>query len=214
MTDQATSAPPPVRKTGKRTRLSPQLRKTQILDDAARLILEEGLTAVSMERLGREAGISKALVYNYFPSRDDLLTALLHREQTELRDRGMATAMQAQTFGDLIRQTTRVYLEHVRDRGSLITALLSDPSVARLMEAENREDRDRTIRFFVKRVRETYGLPLGIAIASVDLLMAVTDGAGKLMAQGALTPQMAEDMVVHLLIGGVERMARHMPRDG
>ena len=60
MTGQATSAPPPVRKTGKRTRLSPQLRKTQILDDAARLILEEGLTAVSMERLGREAGISKA----------------------------------------------------------------------------------------------------------------------------------------------------------
>ncbi len=214
MTDQATSAPPPVRKTGKRTRLSPLLRKTQILDDAARLILEEGLTAVSMERLGREAGISKALVYNYFPSRDDLLAALLHREQTELRDRGMETALLAQTFAELIRQTTRLYLDQVRDRGSLIAALLSDPSVARLMEAENRKDRDRTIRFFVKRVRETYGLPVGIAVASVDLLMAVTDGAGKLMAQGALTPQMAEDMAVHLIIGGLERMARHMPRDG
>ena len=35
--------------TRKRTRLAPQVRRSLILDDAALLILEEGLTAVSME---------------------------------------------------------------------------------------------------------------------------------------------------------------------
>ena len=137
----------------KRTRLSAEARREQILDEAARLTLEEGLYAVSMERLAREVGISKGLVYNYFPDRDALLAALLHRAQTELRDRGMATAMQAQTYAELIRQTTRLYLEQTRDRGALIAALLADPSVARLMEEENRADRERTFRFFVRATR-------------------------------------------------------------
>ena len=51
-----------------RTRLSPKARKNMILDSAAKLVAEEGVSAVTMERLGTEAEISKALVYNYFPS--------------------------------------------------------------------------------------------------------------------------------------------------
>ncbi|MCR5879264.1 TetR/AcrR family transcriptional regulator [Phenylobacterium sp. J367] len=100
----------------RRTRLSPEARREQILDEAARLILEEGLTAVSMERLARAVGISKGLVYNYFADRDGLLAALLHREQTELRDRGMLSALQARSYAELIRQTTRLYLQQTRDR--------------------------------------------------------------------------------------------------
>jgi AcrR family transcriptional regulator len=53
-----------------RRRLDPQVRRDLILDEAARIVAEEGVSTVSMERLGREAGISKALVYNYFPSRN------------------------------------------------------------------------------------------------------------------------------------------------
>lgn len=47
-------------------RLAPEARAGQILDVAACLLMQEGFTEVSMERLGREAGISKALVYIYF----------------------------------------------------------------------------------------------------------------------------------------------------
>ena len=120
----------------KRTRLAPEVRRSQILDDAAQLILEEGLSAVSMERLGRESGVSKALVYNYFPSREVLLASLLHREQADLDSRGIERALEAKSYEELIRQTTRVYLEHTSERGALIQTLLADPSVARLMEAD------------------------------------------------------------------------------
>ena len=68
----------------KRTRLSPEARANQILEQTADLIQREGLAAVSMERLARDVGISKGLVYNYFPSRDALLAALLKREQDQL----------------------------------------------------------------------------------------------------------------------------------
>lgn len=192
----------------KRTRLTPEVRREQILDEAAQLILAEGLYAVSMERLARDIGISKGLVYNYFPTRDALLTALLNREQAELRDRGMASALQAESFDDLIRQTTRLYLEQTRDRGALIAALLSDPSVALLMEAENRADRERTVRYFVKAVRRQYGLSLPMAIAGVEMVSAVTDRAGRLVADGQLDVETATGMCVALITGGLANLGQ------
>ena len=190
----------------KRTRLTPETRRGQILDETTRLILEEGLHAVSMERVAREVGISKGLVYNYFPTREAVLAALLHREQTELRDRGMATALQAASYDDLIRQTTRLYLEQTRDRGALINVLLSDPSVARLMEDDSRTERERTFRFFVRATRRAYDLPLPLAIAAVDMLAAVTDQAGKRVAAGQLDVDPATEMCVELITGGLARL--------
>ena len=160
-----------------------------------------------MEAVGRLCGISKALVYNYFPSREQLLAAMLQREQDELRDRGMRSALRAESFADLIRQTTRIYLEQTRERGALIQALLSDPSVARLMEQENRNERDRTVRYFVREGRRAYGLTLPIAIAVTDMLMAVTGEAGKQTASGLLDIDTAEDLCVALITGGLERLS-------
>ncbi|MES2723438.1 MAG: helix-turn-helix domain-containing protein [Pseudomonadota bacterium] len=195
-----------------RTRLTPAARRDQILDVAARLIVEEGLQAATMEQLARSAGISKALVYNYFATRDLLLGALLQREQTELGARGMGAALQAESFPELIAQTTRLYLEHVRDRGPLIAALLGDPATAALMEAESRVSRDQTVRYFVRATRRAYGLPLSRAIAAVDLLMAVTDRAGRLVAQGDLDLPTAVDMCLKIALGGLEQLARQ-PND-
>ncbi|MFM8940614.1 MAG: TetR/AcrR family transcriptional regulator [Phenylobacterium sp.] len=192
----------------KRIRLAPEVRREQILDQAAHLILAEGLYAVSMERLARDIGISKGLVYNYFATRDALLTALLNREQAELRDRGMASALQAESCEDLIRQTTRLYLEQTRDRGALIAALLSDPSVALLMEAENRADRERTVRYFVRAARREYGLPLPVAISAVEMVSAITDQAGRLVADGQLDVETATGMCVALITGGLESLGR------
>jgi AcrR family transcriptional regulator len=194
----------------KRIRLTPEVRREQILDEAAHLILAEGLHAVSMERLAREIGISKGLVYNYFPTRDALLTALLSREQSELRDRGMASALQAESFADLIRLTTRLYLEQTLDRGALIAALLSDPSVALLMEADNRADRDRTVRYFVRAARREYGLPLPVAITGIEMVSAVTDRAGRLVGDGQLDVESATEMCVALITGGLAALRRNL----
>ncbi len=192
----------------KRTRLTPEARREQILDEAARLILDEGLHAVTMERLSRDVGISKGLVYNYFATRDVLLAALLRREQIELRDRGMASALQARGFLELIRQTTRLYLEQTRDRGALIAALLSDPSVAKLMEHDNRVEREAVFRYFVRATRREFDLPLPLSIVVVDMLAALTDQAGKLVAQGLVDVDSATEICAELITGGLARLDR------
>ena len=127
----------------KRTRLAPQARREQILDEAARLILEEGLHAVSMERLARDVGRQQG---SWSTTISPPATPCWRRCCT-VNKPNCAIAAWLPPCGppaivDLIRQTTRLYLEQTRDRGALINALLSDPSVARLMEdAEPRRAR-------------------------------------------------------------------------
>ena len=61
----------------KRVRLAPQERPSLILDQTAEIIPREGVCGLSMDRIGREAGISKSLVYNFFPTMTDHLPQLL-----------------------------------------------------------------------------------------------------------------------------------------
>ena len=55
---------------------SPEVRRRQILDAAARLAVEEGLENTSIAKVAAAAGIAKGSIYLQFESRHDLLTGL------------------------------------------------------------------------------------------------------------------------------------------
>lgn len=55
---------------------SPEVRRRQILDAAARLAVEEGLENTSIAKVAEEAGIAKGSIYLQFESRQDLLAGL------------------------------------------------------------------------------------------------------------------------------------------
>jgi AcrR family transcriptional regulator len=56
-----------------------------IRDAAARLIARHGYDAVSMRQLAGEVGVQAAAFYRYFPTKEDLLFALMHRHMDGLR---------------------------------------------------------------------------------------------------------------------------------
>ena len=64
----------------KRTRLSPEDRRQQLLDSAREIVQDQGLSSLTMEALARHAGVSNPLVYKYFDARLSLLQELLARE--------------------------------------------------------------------------------------------------------------------------------------
>jgi TetR/AcrR family transcriptional regulator, fatty acid biosynthesis regulator len=191
-----------------RRRLAPEERSAQILDVAARLLLEEGFTEVSMERLGRDAGISKALVYNYFPNRNDLLRALLEREIGLLRSRQAEAASTATDFRELVHHTTRIYIEHVSERGQLLSKLWAEPAVARSLADENLRSRDEAKRFMARQVTREYGLPRDVALSAVDMQMAMTEAAAQHLARTHGDVATATDLCVTLLLGGLEALAK------
>jgi TetR/AcrR family transcriptional regulator, fatty acid biosynthesis regulator len=192
----------------RRQRLSPEVRSGLILDCAAKLILEDGFTEISMERIGRDAGVSKALIYNYFPNMTDLLRALLEREIAALRVRSLIEIKASGSFEDLVRRTTRMYICHIAERGPLLQRLWKESSVARSVAEVDRVSRDETRRYFVKRVRKEYGLPLDVAIAAVDMQMAMTETAAQHLSNTNNDVDLATDICVHLLLGGMEALAK------
>ena len=65
-----------------RTKPASKARR-RILETADRLFYGEGFRAVGVDRVIAEAGVAKATLYAHFPSKDDLILAVLeHREQT------------------------------------------------------------------------------------------------------------------------------------
>ncbi len=199
------SATAPVRR---RQRLAPEARAGQILDFAARLIIEEGLTELSMERLGREAGISKALIYNYFPNRTDLLRALLEREMEVLRERQAAQTREASDFRDLVYRTTRTYVAQVKERGALLQRLWAEAAVARTVAEQNLRGRDEALRYMARQVVKEYGLPKDVAVSAVDMQMAMTEAAAQHLPSSHNDVDFATNICVSLLLGGLDALAR------
>src|SRR6185369_13581723 len=63
----------------------PSEARQRILETADRLFYQEGIRAVGIDRIIAEAGVAKMSLYNHFPSKDDLILAVLeHREASVL----------------------------------------------------------------------------------------------------------------------------------
>jgi len=56
----------------------------EFIDEAIRIVDEEGLDALTLRRLGAEIGVSYTAMYTYFESRDHLIAALIDRMTNEI----------------------------------------------------------------------------------------------------------------------------------
>jgi AcrR family transcriptional regulator len=68
------------------TRLDTDERRRQLLELGAELFARHGYEELSMARIAREAGISKALLYHYFPSKQAYFAATLEQAAEELAE--------------------------------------------------------------------------------------------------------------------------------
>jgi AcrR family transcriptional regulator len=68
-------------------RLDVDERRAQLIALGEKLFLEHAFTELSMAAIAREAGISKALLYHYFPSKQAYFEATLRAAAEELRGR-------------------------------------------------------------------------------------------------------------------------------
>ena len=66
------------------TRLHVDERRRRLLELGAELFARHSFAELSMARIAREAGISKALLYHYFPSKRDLFVATLREAAEEV----------------------------------------------------------------------------------------------------------------------------------
>jgi AcrR family transcriptional regulator len=65
-------------------RLSTDARREQLLSSGVRLLATRSYDEVSIEEIAGAAGVSKGLLYHYFPTKKDFLIAAIERGQDEL----------------------------------------------------------------------------------------------------------------------------------
>ncbi|HEV3230048.1 MAG TPA: TetR/AcrR family transcriptional regulator [Solirubrobacteraceae bacterium] len=67
------------------TRLQVDERRRQLLEAGAQLFAEHAFEEISMRQIAERAGVSKALLYHYFPSKTDLFKAAIAEAAGELQ---------------------------------------------------------------------------------------------------------------------------------
>ena len=60
--------------------------RNRILETADRLFYREGIRAVGIDRVIAEAEVAKATLYAHFPSKDDLIVAVLHHREDSVQE--------------------------------------------------------------------------------------------------------------------------------
>src|SRR3954467_8920991 len=86
-----------------RTRETSESRQ-RILETADRLFYGNGIRAVGIDRIIAEAGVAKMSLYKHFPSKDDLILAVLrHREEGVLEFFRSATERHGRRAKDPLR---------------------------------------------------------------------------------------------------------------
>lgn len=191
---------------GRARRLSPEARRAHILDVAAQLIVEEGVSAVSMERLGREAGISKALCYAYFDNRTELLSQLLIREYPAFSGNPMLVAVD-ESFESLIRRTTTDFVDRYVANGVLIQRLMNEPSVAEAVAQVHKERRLETAAFFGSQIARAFGVSADRAPLVADLMMGITGASARMLLNQEKQHDEMINIVVTMIMGAAREIA-------
>jgi AcrR family transcriptional regulator len=174
-------------------RLLPEKRRAQILDTAVALILAAGHAGCTLEQVAAAAGVSKPLIYKYFPRRDDLLAAIMEREFKELSGRGLDTIPRDIPVERVIRGTVERALRYYFERGPIVRLLAAEPAVAAHMRAGNRGSRRSTTDYFVRRFVEAYGVPRDVAVIAVTMVVnAPINSIGALKRRGATADRTIE----------------------
>ena len=59
-------------------------RRQAIMDTALEIFAEHGYDSTSISMLAKRAGVSKGLMYNYFESKEELLSTIMHEGIDEI----------------------------------------------------------------------------------------------------------------------------------
>ena len=99
------------RRTRTRTRLSRAERREQIIDAAALVLDGRDPGEVTFEEIADAAGVSRALLYNYFGDRHGLLEAMYVRSVTELDARLSEASLVPEGRRERVARIVRVHLD-------------------------------------------------------------------------------------------------------
>jgi AcrR family transcriptional regulator len=144
-----------------------------ILGAAAELLLARGLSEVSMDAVAERAGVSKATIYRWWPTKESLALDALYTEWAAAPSQTRDTGSLRGDLLSMLRPWAR--LAGSRPYGRVVAALLTEAQTDPVFGAEYRqrflEPRREQVREIFRRAIERGELPAGTKVeVALDLL--------------------------------------------
>ena len=148
-----------------RTRASDFAEKQQdLLRNAAAVIAEQGMDKASMAQIAGQAGVSKALLYHYYPSKDALIFDIIRTHLTELDDAVESADLPGLEPRARLRALVGAVLESYRDADNFhVVQINGTPTLPRALKDDIHAIERRIVRRFsavLRLVRPDLPAPL------------------------------------------------------
>jgi AcrR family transcriptional regulator len=196
-----------VRTESARTRGRPRSEPARqaILAAATEMLLSRGLAAVSMDAVAARAGVSKATIYRWWPTKETLALDALYEQLSEPSPEPPDTGT---LRGDLLALLLG-WIERVGDRpfgrviGALITEAATDPVFGKLYRERYVEPRRAQARTIFARAMGRDEIAMGTDVeAAIDLLYGAL--YHRLLNGHAPLTQEFVETVVGIVVAGIE----------
>jgi AcrR family transcriptional regulator len=111
-----------------RRRLTAEERRSGILDAALTAFSQKGYHATSLDDIAGEAGVSKALIYEHFASKQELHADLIARNARELTQRvaGALSAVEVESTVERLAAGLEAFFAYVEERREAWRMLFRD----------------------------------------------------------------------------------------
>lgn len=169
-----------------RRRLTAEERRSAILDAALTAFSQKGYHATSLDDIAGEAGVSKALIYEHFASKQELHADLIARNARELTQRvaGALSGVEIESTVERLATGLEAFFAFVEERRDAWRMLFRDAA-----DPESSAVLDRMVQQVT---------------AEVTVLISQDPGAQKLTRVG---DERSLRLLAEMLVGGAQAMA-------
>jgi AcrR family transcriptional regulator len=176
----------------RRRRLSPPERRQELLRVAAHLLTTRGVDGLQFAEVAAAAGVTRPLVYRFFPSRQALILAVLEDYAEDLTGRFARGALRSSgTLDEITRVFVEAVCDTIADKGAgpwhLLDSKGPDPEVARL----GREIHDRLMHPWRLRFAKRMGMGERESATVARMVVAAGRAVLELWDAGELTREEA-----------------------
>ena len=196
-----------------RKRLRAEERRARILDAALEVFARRGFHGSSIDEIAQAAGVSKALIYEHFPSKRDLHVSLLEANVQEIFVRLAESAATSDPGEVRLRAGVDAFLSFVETRRDAFRMLFRDavePEVAEIVAGVQRQAAAAVAGMIATEPRAERGDPERERMA-IDMLGQQLSGAVQSLAiwwgdHPEVPRELLVDSVMNFAWVGLERL--------
>lgn len=181
-------------------------RRHEIFNASVSLFLENGFRETSMQEIARAAGIGKSTLYDYFKTKDDILTSFVEDALCDLIEDAEQVARQDLPAVEKLHRVLRVHLAYLMDSKEFTTKLsvevqrLGLASVERI-QARRHAYQDLLSRLIGDCVHEGAFRPVDTLLAARTILYLLAPAVYTSRPSG--TPEQMMDEALNIFYHGV-----------